>query len=1210
MIPVKHWKIWQISLFVLLAILLNYGGRALSSYYQWPLWLDSFGTVMSAYAGGPFVAVIVGVSGNLIYGMVNHMSFVYLVTSIALGAFLGFAADRKLFDHCLGALSAGVVSALICTAFSIPLNIVYYNGKTGNLFGDGVLNFLGEQGFPTAIGLIAGEFYVEIVDKVVTLLLFYLLLRLMRFLLRKVKKKKDGDESLDASKAAGTALTIGFVLLLSVMGTGRARALADDELPPDVINYNDYVQTIYSSNNGLPCGEANDIAQTGNGILWIGTYAGLYRYNGREFHWMDNYESVKNVNCLYVDDEGRLWIGTNDNGLSICINEKIVNVIDQSSGLPSDSVRCITRSSDGYYYVGTTASMQILTLSGGLKRVGTIDEIYYADAIASDKDGHVVAITSDGRMYLLKAGEILDVIQLSDEEEIFNCCEFDEEGTLYAGTSLDRIFLYSIGEDRFEETGTISCTGLKNLNDLYFLPNGEIFVSADNGIGYLDTAGRFNNINVNSFNNSIDNMLIDYQGNLWFTSSRLGLLRLSSSPFRDVYSTVGMQERVVNTITRWKDRYYFGTDKGLDVVDSTCRNRVEDPLTEKLADVRIRCLYTDTQGHLWICTYGKGLVEVDPDGTEHFYNSDNGSFGNRARLAAELKDGTVVAAGDTGMSFIRDHEILRTIGNTEGLINSMILSVMEMNDGTVLAGTDGDGIAVIKDGEVSRMLTREDGLSSEVILRLVKDPKADAVFIVTSNGLCYMDENGNIRTLGSFPYFNNYDICIRDDDTMFVTSSAGIYVVNRAELLSSSPEIGFELLDARKGLNSALTANSWNYCDENGNLFLACDTGVFIIDTERYSSDTHSYRMNISKVVLDGTPHITESSEAIRIGRGISKVEIYPEIINYTIQDPNVGYYLEGFEDDWNIIPQSSLDSITYTNLPSGEYLFHVAVFDSNKEKIIEERSYPLLKAKEIYDNHWFQIYMLVVAFAAVAGITFLLAHRAVQRTIIMQKRELALAEEKIQMGNETIVAIAKAVDAKDIRTAAHSQRVSEYAVMIGKELGYSDKECENLRRAALTHDIGKIGVPDNILNKPARLTDEEYAIMKNHTSNGAEILKDFTLIDHVVEGAKFHHERYDGKGYPAGLKGEEIPEYGRIIGVADAFDAMTANRVYRKQMDFDYVLGEMQRGRGTQFDPKMVDILLRLIDEGAIDLNKLYPSEGNTEEGSRGQEKKEGGSV
>ena len=165
------------------------------------------------------------------------------------------------------------------------------------------------------------------------------------------------------------------------------------------------------------------------------------------------------------------------------------------------------------------------------------------------------------------------------------------------------------------------------------------------------------------------------------------------------------------------------------------------------------------------------------------------------------------------------------------------------------------------------------------------------------------------------------------------------------------------------------------------------------------------------------------------------------------------------------------------------------------------------------------------------------------------------------------------------------------YSKQIAQAYGMDEKQCQDIEWAAQMHDIGKIGIPDRILNKPARLTDEEYAIMKSHVTRGAEILKDFTLIEHVVEGALHHHERYDGRGYPSGMKGEEIPIYGRIIGVADAFDAMTANRVYRKQMDFGYVLNEMRNGRGTQFDPQIVDILLRLIDEGKIDLNALYPA-------------------
>ena len=141
-------------------------------------------------------------------------------------------------------------------------------------------------------------------------------------------------------------------------------------------------------------------------------------------------------------------------------------------------------------------------------------------------------------------------------------------------------------------------------------------------------------------------------------------------------------------------------------------------------------------------------------------------------------------------------------------------------------------------------------------------------------------------------------------------------------------------------------------------------------------------------------------------------------------------------------------------------------------------------------------------------------------------------------------------------------------------------------------HDIGKIGIPDSVLNKAGRLTDEEYKTMKSHTERGGEILSGFTLIEHVKDGAIYHHERYDGRGYPQGLKGEDIPLYGRIIGVADAFDAMSANRIYRNQMDLGYVINELKKGRGTQFYPKVVDVFLSILDDRLIDLDKLYPKQ------------------
>ena len=1178
----KKWKIWQISLFSVLCVLLNTVGRLLAVQLNLPLWLDSFGTVLCAYIFGPLCGAMIGMTGNLAYSVVNRMSAAYALTSVALGVIVGYAARKRWFDQFYGFMKAATLAVLAALIVSVPLNILLNGGYTGNAWGNAVVDYLLEKNWTPFICYILGQLAIEFGDKIITMLAVYLILLSRRL--------RDGHED-DAMPGSGALAALIVCLALSAcFAPARAESepvvadtvVEDTVVTADTVDYNDYVQSVYGSNNGLPCGEANDIAQTNDGVLWIGTYAGLYRYNGREFRWVDNYDSVRNVNCLYVDEEGRLWIGTNDNGLAIVIREKVVNVLDQSTGLPSNSVRCIIRAADGYYYVGTTGSMQMLVMNNGLKVANTLREVNYADSITADEAGRVAAVASDGRLFLLKGGQILCSLRLTNNQELFNCCAFAPDGTLMVGTSTNHIYRFDVSRGDFIQLSVVTCKNVASINNLNFLSDGTLFISTDSGVSYMDPNGGYHRMNTNDFNNSIDNMLYDYQGNLWFTSSRLGLLRLAKSAFKDIYGTIGMDRRVVNAIVMWQDKCFIGTDKGLDVVDREFRHQIKNSFTEALTGKRIRCMYVDGQDHLWICTYGSGLIEFAPDGESWLYNADNGSFGNRARLVTGLSDGTILAAGDTGISYIRDHKIERTIRNGDGLINSMILTVTEQSDGTILAGTDGDGIAILKYGKVTGMLTREDGLSSGVILRTIKDPKSDGVFIVTSNSLCYLDPESGIRVLDKFPYFNNYDIWVKDEDTLFVMSSAGIYVVERDELVAGG-DMAWELLDARRGLGTSLTANSWNWYDETGDLFLPCDTGVYIINVEKYDSGARSYRMQLASVRLDGVLQPLARSGAITVGQGVSRVELGPEILNYTIQEPNAGYWLEGYDTQWTIVPQGSLNTIIYTNLPAGDYTFHLAIFDSAGERVLEERKFELIKEGEMYEKPGFIAYMLVLLALFIIWVTWLVV-----------QRQLNQQQIKLNMANETVMAIANAEDAKDVRTSQHSQRVAEYSVLIAQEMGCfkgwnRQKKLSNLRKAAQMHDIGKIGIPDSVLNKVGRLTDEEYVVMKSHVTRGAEILKDFTLVENVVEGTRYHHERYDGRGYPDGLKGEEIPLFGRIIGVADAFDAMTSNRVYRNHMDTDYVMNEMKRGRGTQFDPDVLDAFLRLVDKGVINLPELY---------------------
>ena len=186
-------------------------------------------------------------------------------------------------------------------------------------------------------------------------------------------------------------------------------------------------------------------------------------------------------------------------------------------------------------------------------------------------------------------------------------------------------------------------------------------------------------------------------------------------------------------------------------------------------------------------------------------------------------------------------------------------------------------------------------------------------------------------------------------------------------------------------------------------------------------------------------------------------------------------------------------------------------------------------------------------------------------------------------MSLQMIQTLSVTIEAKDEYTRGHSYRVAQYAAMIAEELGWDEDEVENLRNAAYLHDIGKIGIPDAILNKPSKLLDAEYEIIKKHTTIGADILKNITLIQHVEEVARYHHERYDGKGYPEGLWGENIPIHARIVTVADSYDAMNSKRIYRNRLPEDVIRKELIRNRGIQFDPVMVDAFLKLMDENRI---------------------------
>ncbi|MCI8587956.1 MAG: HD domain-containing protein [Clostridia bacterium] len=201
-------------------------------------------------------------------------------------------------------------------------------------------------------------------------------------------------------------------------------------------------------------------------------------------------------------------------------------------------------------------------------------------------------------------------------------------------------------------------------------------------------------------------------------------------------------------------------------------------------------------------------------------------------------------------------------------------------------------------------------------------------------------------------------------------------------------------------------------------------------------------------------------------------------------------------------------------------------------------------------------------------------------REIKKINEELSLAYDKLENAYlESIQTLRYTVEAKDPYTRGHSDRVSEYSVLIGKKLELSETEIRTLKIGGLFHDIGKIGVPDNILKKPGKLTDDEYSEIKNHPSIGAHILAPATIFQDIIPIVKHHHEKFDGNGYPSRLKGENIPYLARIAAIADTFDAMTSKRTYRNELPIEVVKEEFIKYKGIQFDPDLVEVFIDILE-------------------------------
>ena len=953
-----------------------------------------------------------------------------------------------------------------------------------------------------------------------------------------------------------------------------------------------YVSFLYNNTTGLPTSEANAIVQTEDGFIWIGSYGGLIRYDGNTFERMDSTTGIASVVSLFVDSRQRLWIGTNDSGAAVMTKEGITTMYKKSDSLPSFSVRCFAEDPDGTVYIATTGGIAAFDTDGIISVIDIPDlDSKYIRCLETGADGITYALTMSGEVFTLSGGALKDYFSKDDlglKGTGIHCLHTDpvNPGYIYLGTEDSRIMYGSLDkEPKFDKKDMINADPLQYINavinvgdDLWICANNGICVYRNNKPTLLENT---------PMKSSIESIMSDYQGNLWFVSSRQGVMKIVPNRFTDVFDQYELEPVVVNTTCSYDDLILIGTDTGLIALDKDKQVNTVDIRSSKTASekhlgyynlismldgIRIRSIIRDSKDRLWISTYSKkfGLIRFD-HGILLAFTPEDGMPSERVRAICECTDGSILAACTDGIAVIRDNKVERVYDESDGISNTEILTVAEGKNGDILAGTDGGGIFLISGSSVTNIDTSF-GLTSDIVMRIKYNPDDNIYWAVTSNSIAYLTSDYEVHTIGKFPYSNNFDIYENSFGESWILSSNGIYVIKTEDLIDNG-ELEPVFYGIENGLPDIATSNSYSYLTDNGELYIAGTTGVAKVNIEEQFENVSEVKMTVPYIDADGVRVHPDSSGKITIPYDVKKVTIYPNICTYTLMNPLVTYELAGLDSEPRTVKRSNLSSIDYTNLKGGTYTFKLTLSDSMGHDS-SEYSIVILKQKAIYEQEWFNLLAFI---ASLALLCMLIGIYVKSRTKVLMKKQ----EENKLLIREIVEAFARTIDMKDKYTNGHSKRVAEYTAMLTRELGYNDETVEKYYNIALLHDIGKIGIPAEVLNKQGHLDDDEYHIIQSHTSLGANVLKDIRIMPELSVGAESHHERPDGKGYPNGLKGDGIPRVAQIIAVADAFDAMYSKRSYRSRMNFKKVVSVIKEGAGTQLAEDVVEAFLRLVDQG-----------------------------
>ncbi len=981
---------------------------------------------------------------------------------------------------------------------------------------------------------------------------------------------------------------------------------------------------------------ARAICQTDDGFVWIGQFAGLNRYDSKELLSFNSFtdengekEILENVRCLahfrnklfLVSSIGLLKYEDNTFSkikLELNMDPLINDIVMDDYGLLYISTK------DGLYTYNTTNS-QITYVSefrGSQIKQTTI----YKDSFFVLKDNGVY---DHNNTQIYESGIINSFYCYND--------------TISIATKDGKIYFYDIKSSTLQEDViTLSEKNDMVHKFIYSYKDKDLFAACEKGLYSIDITTYKATYAKNLENSSkLVDLMIDYENNLWIASYITGVSIITKSTLVDLLfdvdtKTIPESSRLVYAIEKYGKYLYLATGGGIYVYDleeekidtahplvtqineiinydkeqvddwqrrkdENARQKEIDPSTPDFTeprpdtripyyDVRDVTIYKDK---LYFATYGSGLFEYDPS-TEVFrqyrgsdINPDDPTVNTKGYYVAAQRclyaTDEYLFIGTSTNSIVRFNideadPTKKFIWNNELTTTGQILYIDKSAFGELTYVASSNGIHTINYNLDNSSIKPIPGIDQNTsgMLKFYQDGDDffyniyGRFFVINTKDNNYSDPKEiNIPYVnGSITEINKIKVTEdgKEKYKYILASEKQIYVID--DLLADTLDYSF--YDSSNGLKSSIKGNSSGYYDaENKIYYFQSQDGVYSYDFNDADDKRVPLKVAVGSVKVDDE---LMYGNKIKVDKSTERIMFNVSVFSFKpTKGYKVYYKLDGV-DKRLIEADSKLTSVNYTNLKGGKYTFHIYVLDE-LDQISNQIDITVIKTKHIYEHPWFVIMIILLALFVIVGVLVYYFKRKINQSIRRQ-----LEYKKITL--ESIEAIARTIDVKDSYTNGHSRRVGYYSREIAKAMGLDEKQVENIFYTALLHDIGKIGIPISIINKPSRLDDNEFSIMKTHTSKGGKILKDISTIPGIVEGAMYHHERYDGTGYPKGLKGEEIPLIARIICCADCFDAMATKRSYKEPCTKDYIINEFKRCSGTQFDPEIAKIMVKLIEE------------------------------